>query len=135
MPARKQKADDISRLKDLYIEFFRDCPIQKRAAQFICRTEQTIIGWKDSDSNFFNRVNQAEAEFIKKRLLRTGAEYQLERLFKAEFAERKELTGKDGNNLFPMKEKTDEELRDIISSATGIGIIPSRTGIEITGGF
>jgi hypothetical protein len=60
-------------------------PIQKYAAQFIMRDEDTIIRWKAADKDFADRVKRAEAEYIRKKLLETKAEFALERLFKQAF--------------------------------------------------
>lgn len=74
------KKAEIANLKDKYIRYYEDVPVQKYAAMYIGRTEQTIISWCKSDKDFFNRVQVAKSIWVKKRVLKTRAEFQLERL-------------------------------------------------------
>lgn len=109
MPAVKGAKQDkatIAGLKDEFIAYYKDCPVQKYAAMAIGRSEVTICDWKDADEDFRNRVDQAKAFWVKKKLLQTRAEFGLERLEKEIFAERTELTGKDGDALFDKIEFT-----------------------------
>lgn len=80
-----QKHDDITQLKDKYIRYYEDVPVQKYAAMYIGRTEQTVISWCKSDIDFFNRVQVAKANWIKKKFIKTKAEFQLEKLEKEVF--------------------------------------------------
>lgn len=75
-----QNSNEISQLKDKYIRYYEDVPVQKYAAMYIGRTEQTIISWCKNDKEFFNRVQVAKSIWVKKRVLKTRAEFQLERL-------------------------------------------------------
>lgn len=75
----------IDKLKDEYIRYFEDVPIQKYAAMYILRNEDTIIRWKNSDKEFAYRVDQAKAKWVRKMLIKTKAEFALERLEKQLF--------------------------------------------------
>ena len=96
---QKKDAATIAQLKEDYLKYFSDCPVQRYAAQYIGRNEQTIIEWKNNDESFANAVQKAEADYLRKRLLKTQASFQLERLFKDLFAERHEHTGPDGEGF------------------------------------
>jgi len=102
MPAikgAKQTKADIAALKEKYLWYYRDCPIQKYAAQSIRRDMDTIIRWRDEDPGFAEAIKEAESEFVRKNLLKTKADWRLERILKSEFAQRTELTGADGEKL------------------------------------
>lgn len=87
----RQTEEDIRQLKDRFVEYFREVPVQKYAAMYIGRTEQTIINWLRGDEGFFNRVEEARADWVKKQASKVKAEFALERLEKEIWAERKEV--------------------------------------------
>lgn len=96
----------IESLKEAYLDYFKDVPVQKYAAMAIGRDEDTIIRWKNEDTLFADRVNQAKAEFVRKRILAVKAEFALEKLmgdvFKQEPEEHKvslSLDHLEGQNL------------------------------------
>ncbi|MBI2592364.1 hypothetical protein HYW36_02700 [Candidatus Saccharibacteria bacterium] len=76
----------ITQLKEFYIKYFQDVPVQKYAAMYIGRDEDTIIRWRQSDTKFAESIQRAKAEWIRKRLLATKAEFALERLEKNVFS-------------------------------------------------
>ncbi|MGZ6005528.1 MAG: hypothetical protein ACXWLH_05285 [Candidatus Saccharimonadales bacterium] len=78
----------IEQLKDKYIKYFEDVPIQKYAAMYVKRDEDTIIRWKNDDKDFADRVNQSKAEWIRKKMLKLDAKTALERLEKEYFSEK-----------------------------------------------
>jgi hypothetical protein len=82
----RQTAEKITELKQKYVEYFRDVPVQKYAAMYVGRTEQTIIDWKREDEDFNNRVQEAHAEWVQKTTLKAKAEFTLERLEREIFA-------------------------------------------------
>lgn len=96
-----QTKAEIKELKETFIRYFRDVPIQKYAAQFIKRDDDTISYWKKHDPKFTEDIKQAEAEFISKALNKTKADWKLERIFKKDFSARTEITGADGQDLIP----------------------------------
>jgi hypothetical protein len=104
MPAIKGAKQDkatIAELKEKYIWYFRDAPIQKYAAQYIHRNEQTIIEWKNTDEHFANLVKEAEGDFVRKNLLKTKADWKLERMFKKEFGANLDITS-GGEKIIPI---------------------------------
>lgn len=98
MAETRQTEEDIKLLKDKFIEYFRDVPVQKYAAMYIGRTEQTIINWLKADMDFFNRVQEARAEWVKRKAVKVKAEFALERLEKEIWSERKEIKLEDKRN-------------------------------------
>jgi hypothetical protein len=91
-----QSKADIVRLKAEYIDYFRDVPVQKYAAMAIARDEDTIVLWKKNDPEFSDKVKMARAAWVRKKAGKVRAEFALERLEKDIWAERKEVTGKEG---------------------------------------
>lgn len=75
----------ITDLKAQYIKYFEDAPVQKYAAMSIKRDEDTIIRWKNEDKAFADQVEQASAEFVRKLVIASKAEFVLERMFKDVF--------------------------------------------------
>ncbi len=83
-------------LKTAYVEYYSDVPIQKYAAQAICRDEDTIIRWRKKDKAFADAVDRAHAEWIRKKVIASKAEFALERLEKTIFG-RKTLLSIEAN--------------------------------------
>jgi len=69
-----------SKLKQQYISYFNEVPVQKYAAMYIGRDEDTIIRWRKEDASFADAVKRAKAEWVRKKLFATKAEFALERL-------------------------------------------------------
>ena len=94
--------DDRLKLKEKFLEYFADVPIQKYAGAYIGRSEDTITDWKKADSDFYDRIERAKAEFIQRKLkgIKSDA-WVLERLFKDNFAQRAEITGANGDKIMP----------------------------------
>jgi hypothetical protein len=107
-----KKDIQLANLKDEYIKYFTDVPIQKYAAQFIMRDEDTIIRWKAADQDFADRVKRAEAEYIRKRLIETKAEFALERLFKQAFTYAQEIEIKQAEPMPKAGTGTTAQLRE-----------------------
>jgi hypothetical protein len=86
----------IKQLKQEYIEYFEDVPVQKYAAMAIGRDEDTIIRWKKEDEDFADAVQRAKAEWVRKKVLATKAEFALERLEREVFSQNlPEIKGQD----------------------------------------
>lgn len=81
----------IRALKEQYISYFADVPVQKYAAMYIGRDEDTIIRWRKDDPAFADSVKRAEADFIRKKMLAVKSEFALERLFKQVFTQKEEI--------------------------------------------
>lgn len=71
----------ISRLKDEYVRFYGDLPVQKAAADFIGRDEDTIINWRKADPQFADDVKKAKSEWAKKNYRRVSPDGLLSRLY------------------------------------------------------
>lgn len=82
---------DIKALKQEYVDYYKDVPVQKYAAMAIGRDEDTIIRWRGSDPIFADAVKRAKAEWVRKKMLAVKAEFALERLEKGIFTPREEM--------------------------------------------
>ena len=92
--------DENLKLKHTYLEYYRTLPVQKLAGEYIGKSENTIIRWKDADDDFANQMSHAKAEWAKAREGKVKSEeWLLERVLKDHFSQRSELTGKDGKDL------------------------------------
>lgn len=81
------QSNQLENLKEKYLEYYRDCPIQKYAAMSIGRTEETIINWRKEDLDFSNQVEAARAAWVKLKLKKANVEWALERLEKEVFGD------------------------------------------------
>jgi hypothetical protein len=61
-----QTQEEIAQLKEDYLRFFAEFPVQKAAADFIGRTPATIQDWQNADPKFLAAVQRAKAEWAKK---------------------------------------------------------------------
>lgn len=75
--------------KDKFVAYFHEVPVQKYGAMYIGVTEQTIINWLNEDVVFFNAVQEARADWVKKKASKVKAEFALERLEKEIWQEQK----------------------------------------------
>jgi hypothetical protein len=91
---RGEMEEKINDLKKNYVEYFKDVPVQKYAAMYIGRDEDTIIRWRKEDKEFADSVRRAKAEWIRKKLIETKAEFALERLEKEVFSFKVEVEPK-----------------------------------------
>ena len=80
---KKQQKDE---LKARYIEYFKDVPVQKYAAKYIGRDADTIIRWRKEDVIFADAIEKSFAEWVRKKMLATKAEFALERLEREVFS-------------------------------------------------
>lgn len=80
------------KLKIAYVKYFEDVPVQRYAAMYVGRDEDTIIRWRQEDPSFAESVQKAKAEWIRKRVITTKAEFALERLEKEVFSDKVTLT-------------------------------------------
>lgn len=81
----------IAEMKDRYIEYYRELPVQKYAAMYVGRDQDTILAWRKDDAEFSDRVDLARAEWVKRKASKAKVEFALERLEKSIFKESKEL--------------------------------------------
>lgn len=90
------KNSNTTELKKQYLSYYADVPIQKYAAEYVGRDEDTIIRWRKNDIGFADAIKRLKSEWIRKKLLATKAEFALERL-ESELFEKKK---KDNNTLY-----------------------------------
>ncbi len=83
--------EQIAELKLKYIEYYKELPVQKYAAMYVGKTEDTIINWRRDDSDFSDKVDLARAEWVRKKASKAKVEFALERLEKQIFKETKEV--------------------------------------------
>jgi hypothetical protein len=97
---KKTQQEEIAQLKEAYLGYYRELPIQRLAAGFIGRDEDTIINWRHDDAEFAEACTRAKSDWALRKVKATrNPQWLLERVLKEEFAERRELTGKDGGAL------------------------------------
>ena len=82
---------NMAKLKEEYVHYYTDVPVQKYAAMYIGRDEDTIIRWRKEDVKFADAVQRAKAEWVRKRVIATKAEFALERLEKDIFSQKVEV--------------------------------------------
>lgn len=92
--------DKNAELKAKFLEYYRELPVQKLAAGFCGRDEDTIIRWKNEDKGFAYAVAVAKSEWARTKALKVrNQEWLLERVLKEQFAPRNEITGPEGEEL------------------------------------
>jgi hypothetical protein len=90
-PRPNQEAE-IARLKEEYIRYYSDLPLQRLAAKFIGRDEDTIINWRKADPVFAEKVDKAESEWARSKVKYTrDTRFLLERIMKKDFAQKVEV--------------------------------------------
>jgi len=79
---------ELSKLKSKFIEYFSELPIQKLAAKFIGKSENTICNWKKNDKRFCDRLLKAESQWALDNARSVKSkEWLLERIMKEHFGE------------------------------------------------
>lgn len=105
--------DDRLPLKEKFLEYYKDIPIQKYAGYSIGKSEDTVKRWIDEDADFADRVNKAKAEYLLQKARRLPPTFIIPLLFR-ELTPRQEHTGADGE---PIEYKlNDEQLNKLIQS-------------------
>lgn len=74
------ETDEMSKQKQAYLAYYAECPIQRYAAAFIGKSEDTILRWRSEDSVFAEQVEAARALFVRKKLKASPPQWVLERL-------------------------------------------------------
>lgn len=91
--------DDRLPTKKAFIDYLKLVPIYRRAADAVFKSEDTMLNWRNEDDDFSAQCEAAIAECLKRHVRKARPEFILERLFKDEFAQRHEHTGKDGEPI------------------------------------
>jgi hypothetical protein len=86
-------------LKKMYLEYLSDIPVHRWASKYCRIDEDTSKNWRDADKEFSEACEVKISEFVRRTAKRANPQFQLERLLKDDFAQRTELTGKDGKDL------------------------------------
>lgn len=114
--SKSQTRPTIKKLKTEYVKYFEDVPIQRYAALFVGRDEDTIIRWRRCDMQFADAVQRAKAKWIRKKVVASKAEFALERLEKEMFSQ-DSLRDRDGptklNNIVYMPVKYPDDYDQI----------------------
>lgn len=94
------KKDNRLLLKEKFLTYFKETPIQKYAAAYIGKSEDTITDWKKEDSDFSDQIDQLKAQYVQRHLKQiTSSEWILERLFKSHFSKRSDISVDDPTDL------------------------------------
>lgn len=89
--SRKQIMASV-KLKAAFLEYYAKLPIQKLAAEFIGKDEDTIIRWKNKDRKFADRLASAKSAWaLENASMVKSKEWLLERIMKEHFSEKKEV--------------------------------------------
>lgn len=105
MGKKKQPNEATKASMNKFFEYYKDTPIQKYAAAHAGVNQNTITDWKTRYPDFLDKILDLEAQFVQEQLGKVKKfdnKWILERLFKKDFAERKELTGDKGERLVPI---------------------------------
>jgi hypothetical protein len=83
---------DNAKLKALFLEYFSKLPIQKLAAEFIGKSEDTITDWKKADPEFAYQIAKAKSEWALNNSSQVKSkEWLLERIMNEHFADKKKV--------------------------------------------
>lgn len=87
-------------LKQKFLEYFAKLPIQKLAADYIGKSEDTICDWKNADPEFSNQIATAKSEWALDKVGKVRSkEWLLERIMKDHFAPRSPLLDETGKPI------------------------------------
>lgn len=94
------REDKLIELKSKYLKYYRDLPVQKLAASYIGKDEDTIIRWRKEDADFADQVQHAKAEWAMENSKKVRSrEWLLERVMKDHFAPRSPLLDDKGKPI------------------------------------
>lgn len=77
--------------KQAAIDYYAEVPVFKYTAMAVGVDRDTLLDWRKKDPAFSARLLRARADWVKKHVRKARHEFNLERLEKEIFAERKEL--------------------------------------------
>lgn len=91
-PVKKQTPDHKTKviaLKNSYLRYFEVVPIQRLAAHWIGKDEDTILRWKKEDHIFAESIAKKKALFVKSNVMKVkNPEFLLERLVNEDFGDK-----------------------------------------------
>lgn len=88
--------DQLSETKKKFLDYYSKLPIQKLAAEFIGKDQDTITNWKKTDPSFSDQLGRVKSEWALKRVGMVKSEWLLERILREEFG--KTTTNESDNN-------------------------------------
>lgn len=89
-PSTHKKAQVYAQLKAKYLDYYSKLPIQKLAADFIGKDEDTIIRWKKDDMSFADQVASAKSAWALEKASKVkSTEWLLERVLNEHFTEKR----------------------------------------------
>ncbi len=77
--------DHLYKTKKEFLEYYRKLPIQKLAAEYIGKDEDTITNWKKNDPTFSDQLGRAKSEWALKKANKAKPQWLLERVIREEF--------------------------------------------------
>lgn len=77
--------DQLSEVKKSFLKFYRKLPIQKLAAEYIGKDEDTITNWKKNDQTFSDHLGRAKSEWALEKADKSKPQWLLERIIREEF--------------------------------------------------
>lgn len=80
------------------IEYYSDVPIYRYAALYVGISEDTLARWRQADTDFAERLDQARAQWVRKRVSKAKVEFALERMESEVFGQKAELSVTGGEN-------------------------------------
>jgi hypothetical protein len=84
-----KEQDKNANKKQMFLEYFKDVPIQSLAANYIGVCEDTITDWKKSDSDFSGCIDRLKAEYARRNLKDVkSTEWKLERVMNDHFGQK-----------------------------------------------
>ena len=86
-----KRTRQLSKLKREFLEYYAKLPIQKLAAEFIGKSEDTICDWKNNDKIFANQIASAKSAWALNNVGKVkSVEWLLERVMKDHFSQKTE---------------------------------------------
>lgn len=82
----KAKKLSIAKLKEKFLKYFAELPVQALAANYIGRDQDTISLWKSRDEGFSEAIDNLRAEYALKNIKQVRSkEWILERVIRDQF--------------------------------------------------
>lgn len=87
-----QLAESLVELKEKYLEYYSELPIQRLAAASIGRNEDTIITWRKDDPEFAEQVEAARSAWALEKVKGVRDKtWLLERIIREHFTQKSEV--------------------------------------------
>lgn len=83
--------DERKKIKEMYLEYLEDVPVHKWASKYCQISENTSKNWRDEDKDFCDACEERISQFVRRTAKRAKPEFQLERLLRDDFGEKKQV--------------------------------------------